>query len=78
MQVLFGDFRLPCACPLAGVRVRVEVDGGTAFLGVACPTCGARIMEPLNRIDVIFARGIDLRNGLGASGLTWPPKENKS
>jgi hypothetical protein len=53
----------------------MEIDGGRAFIGVACPACGAKIMERFSQVDAIFARGIDLRNGLGASGLTWPPRE---
>jgi hypothetical protein len=76
MQFLVGDFKLPCACKMIGCKLRLEVINGSAHLGCECPTCGARIMERLDRLDTIFAAGVDLRNGLSASGLTWPPKEN--
>lgn len=83
MQILVGDFTMPCTCAkegkATGCRLQVVTcrEPRMCQIGVVCPVCNAQVHFDLDKIDIFYAWGVDLRNGLAASGLTWPPREEK-
>lgn len=61
MQLLFGDFAMPCKCSenseSGGARASIVVDRikGTCQVGVTCVDCNAQVLVDFNTVDTLFS-----------------------
>lgn len=76
MQMLFGDFNLPCKCNTANYIGNLRANYNTVRIdvGIKCPKCGAEISQPFSIVDVLFAHNVNIRTDLGMNFAPKPPE----